>query len=138
MPWTRLVVQGKTTNRDQTIDLPEFILQNRETLVLKPNDDYSDQHTFFGWEMNESGWERALKQAMRFPLRGAGARNPCARGVPVSPTGATWSSARCRWTCIRTPTSARVQGCSSWVSAGGSGFSSAAGLTPTFILEPSK
>ena len=36
---------------DKPIDLPEFIVQNRERLALKPNDDYSDQHTYFGWEM---------------------------------------------------------------------------------------
>jgi hypothetical protein len=35
--------------------------------VLKPNDDYSDQHSFFGWEMDEAAWDRALKQAMRSP-----------------------------------------------------------------------
>jgi hypothetical protein len=32
----------------------------------------------------------------------------------------------------------KVLGCSSWVSAGGTGFSSAAGLTPTFVLESSR
>ena len=30
----------------------------------------------------------------------------------------------------------KVQGCSSWLSAGHSGFSSAAGIVPTFILDP--
>ena len=40
-------------------DLPEFIAQNREKLALKPNDDYSDQHTYLGWEMDAAGWERA-------------------------------------------------------------------------------
>jgi len=30
----------------------------------------------------------------------------------------------------------KVQGCSSWVSSGKSGFSSAAGIVPTFILDP--
>ena len=45
----------------------EFIQQNREKLVLKPNDDYSDQHSFFGWEMDDAAWERALKQALRRP-----------------------------------------------------------------------
>ena len=29
----------------------------------------------------------------------------------------------------------KVQGCSSWLSSGKSGFSSAAGIVPTFILE---
>jgi hypothetical protein len=30
----------------------------------------------------------------------------------------------------------RVQGCSSWLSAGNVGFSTAAGVTPTFIIDP--
>src|ERR1700683_3213243 len=34
VPWTRLVSAAKTTYNDQTIDLPEFIAQNREKLVL--------------------------------------------------------------------------------------------------------
>src|SRR5436309_985938 len=67
VPWTRLVAAAKTTYEDKTIDLPEFITQNRDRLALKPNDDYSDQHTYFGWEMDAAGWERALKQAMRTP-----------------------------------------------------------------------
>src|SRR6185312_2466263 len=67
VPWTRLVTATKTTYEDKTVDLPEFITQNREKLALKPNDDYSDQHTYFGWELDSSGWDRALKQAMRSP-----------------------------------------------------------------------
>ena len=30
----------------------------------------------------------------------------------------------------------KVQGCSSWLSSGQAGFSSAAGIVPTFILDP--
>src|SRR5215813_2159490 len=45
--WTRLVSAVKTTYGHQTVDLPEFMVQNREKLALKPNDDYSDQHSFF-------------------------------------------------------------------------------------------
>ena len=30
----------------------------------------------------------------------------------------------------------KVQGSSSWLTAGNGGFSTVAGLTPTFILEP--
>ena len=67
LPWTRLVAATKTTYGEQTVDLPEFIAQNRERLALKPNDDYSDLHTYLGWEMDAAGWERALKQAMRAP-----------------------------------------------------------------------
>src|SRR3954454_1061056 len=67
VPWTRLVAAAKTTYDSKIVDLPEFINTNREKLALKPNDDYSDQHTYFGWEMDTAGWERALKQAMRTP-----------------------------------------------------------------------
>ena len=35
--------------------------------MLKPNDDYTGQGSFFGWEMNDTGWERALQQARRTP-----------------------------------------------------------------------
>ncbi len=42
VPWTRLVSAAKTTHNEQTVDLPEFILQNREKLALKRDDDYSD------------------------------------------------------------------------------------------------
>src|SRR6202050_4119380 len=67
VPWTRLVAAEKTTFEDKTVDLLEFITQNRERLALKPNDDNSDQHTYMGWEMDAAAWDRALKQAMRAP-----------------------------------------------------------------------
>ena len=67
VPWTRLVAAAKTSYGDRVVDLPEFISQNRERLTLKPNDDYSDQHSYFGWEMDAASWDRALKQAVRTP-----------------------------------------------------------------------
>jgi len=67
VPWTRLVAASKTTYEEPDIDLPEFISKNRERLALKPNDDYSDLHAYYGWEMGDAEWERALKQAMRAP-----------------------------------------------------------------------
>jgi hypothetical protein len=67
VPWTRLVAATKTTCHEETVDLPESIARNRDKLLLKPNDDYSDQRSFFGWEMDEAAWDRALKQAMRSP-----------------------------------------------------------------------
>lgn len=134
VPWTRLVTPGKTTWRDQTIDLAEYILQNREKLVLKPNDDYSDQHTFFGSELNATAWERALKQAMRFPYVVQERVEPVRAVFPLS----NWGHLEFREMQVDVHPHAymgKVLSCSSWVSAGGSGFSSAAGLTPTFIIE---
>src|ERR1022692_3007351 len=56
VPWTRLVSAARTTYGEKPIDLPEFITQNRERLTLKPNDDYSDLHSYFGWEMDGAEW----------------------------------------------------------------------------------
>ena len=36
VPWTRVVHSAKTTYQDEQVDLPEFILKNRERLVLRP------------------------------------------------------------------------------------------------------
>jgi len=134
VPWTRLVSASKTTYEDQTIDLPAFIAHNREKLALKPNDDYSDLHTYFGWEMDAGAWERALKQAMRapyvvqervepersvFPLLSFGHLEFREMQVDVHPHAYL----------------GKVQGCSTWLSAGTSSFSSARGIVPTFILD---
>jgi hypothetical protein len=65
--WTRIVSARKTLHGDKEIDLPEFILNQREHLALLPNEDASDQRTYIGAEMNAAGWERALKLALRSP-----------------------------------------------------------------------
>ena len=68
VPWTRVVKAGKTTYHDETIDdLLEYIKQNREKLVLRPNDEYSDMHSFIGYEHDEGSWARAIREALRAP-----------------------------------------------------------------------
>jgi hypothetical protein len=134
VPWTRLVSASKTTHNDQTIDLPEFILQNREHLALKPNDDYSDQHTYFGWEMDTAGWERAIKQAMRAPYVVQERVEPVKSIFPLM----SYGHLEFREMQVDVHPHAylgKVQGCSSWLSMGKTGFSSAAGIVPTFILD---
>ena len=59
-----MVAATKATYRDEIVDLPVFILKNRDTLVLKPNDDSGENHTIRGWETDDSGWDRALKRAL--------------------------------------------------------------------------
>lgn len=135
VPWTRLVAAAKTTYDEKTIDLPEFIAQNRERLALKPNDDYSDQHTYFGWEMDSAGWDRALKQAMRAPYVVQERVEPVRSIFPLMSFG----HLEFREMQVDVHPHAylgKVQGCSSWLSSGKSGFSSAAGIVPTFILDP--
>ncbi len=134
IPWTRVVSATKTTYNDQTVDLPEFILQNREKLVLRPNDDSGDRNTFTGAAMDASAWERALKVASRgsyvvqevvpparftFPVNRYGSLDMQEMQVDVQPHAFL----------------GKVNGCSSWLSAGGTGFSTVSGLAPTFLLE---
>ena len=135
VPWTRLVAAAKTTYEDKTIDLPEFITHNREKLALKPNDDYSDQHTYFGWEMDAIGWERALKQAMRTPYVVQ------ERVAPVKSVFPLMNFGHLEFRELQVDIHphaylGKVQGCSSWLSTGKTGFSSASGIVPTFIIDP--
>ena len=83
LPWTRVVKAGKATRGDQTVDLPEFIKQNRETLVLLPNDEYTDLNSFIGYEHDDGSWARALARSAARSLRGAGAGEAGTHAVPA-------------------------------------------------------
>jgi uncharacterized circularly permuted ATP-grasp superfamily protein len=134
VPWTRLVAAGKTTYNGETIDLLEFITQNRDKLVLKPNDDYSDQHSFFGWEMDENAWDRAIKQAMRSPYVVQEKVDPVRSVFPM----VTYGQLEFKDMQVDVHPHAylgKVLSCSSWLSTGHVGFSSVGGLVPTFILD---
>ena len=64
VPWTRRVIEGRATRLGASIDLPEFILKNRERLVMKPNDEYGGKGVFIGWEKTDSEWAEALHVAL--------------------------------------------------------------------------
>ncbi len=135
VPWTRLVTAAKTTYDDQTVDLLEFVARNRERLALKPNDDYSDQHSYYGWEMDSNGWDRALKQAIRSPYVVQERVDPVRSLFPLM----TFGHLEFREMQVDVHPHAylgKVHGCSSWLSASSAGFSSAAGIVPTFIVDP--
>jgi uncharacterized circularly permuted ATP-grasp superfamily protein len=136
VPWTRVVKAGKTQYREETVDLLDFIRDNREKLVLRPNDEYSDLHSFIGYEHDEGSWARALREAQRspyvvqervppvrtvFPLMSFGHLEFKEMHVDVQPQAFL----------------GKVAGCSSYVSASGAGtYSPAAGIAPTFIIDP--
>lgn len=135
IPWTRVVAPSNVSYKDKTIDLIDFILNNRESLLLRPNDGSAELHTYRGWETDSAGWERALRIAMRtpyvvqervevvrsqFPIYRYGQLEIKEMQVDVHPHAYM----------------GRVQGCSSWLStAGASGFSPVAGPAPTFIVR---
>jgi hypothetical protein len=65
VPWTRRVEDAKTTHGGEEINLLEFVRAKRDTLVLKPNDDYGGHGIFIGWESDESAWDRAIEEGLR-------------------------------------------------------------------------
>ena len=65
VPWTRRVEDTRTTHADSEVDLLEFVRANRETLVLKPNDDYGGHGIFIGWESDAAAWDKAIEEALR-------------------------------------------------------------------------
>jgi hypothetical protein len=67
IPWTRRVQRGRTTFHDAEGDLLELIRNERERLVLKPNDDYGGHGVFIGWETTAGDWEDALAAALERP-----------------------------------------------------------------------
>jgi uncharacterized circularly permuted ATP-grasp superfamily protein len=64
IPWTRRMIEGRTTYNGQRVELFDFVRQNRGRLVLKPNDDYGGHGVFFGPHLDESAWDDAITAAL--------------------------------------------------------------------------
>ena len=135
VPWTRVVKAGPASHKNDSVDLLQYIKDNRETLVLRPNDDYGDLNSFVGYEHDTGSWERALREAQRapyvvqeivrptrtlFPLMNFGHLEFKEMQVDVQPQAFL----------------GKVEGCSSYVSAAGmGGYSPSSGIAPTFIID---
>ena len=67
IPWTCRVEERHTRYHGQVVDLLPFILEHRENLVLKPNDEYGGKGIVLGWETDPGGWVQALQTALTEP-----------------------------------------------------------------------
>ena len=54
---------GQPQPAKENIEVRE-LRENRERLVMKPNDEYGGKGVFIGWEMSPSEWDRALADAL--------------------------------------------------------------------------
>ncbi len=68
IPWTRRVEERHTLYRDRQVDLIPFILEQRERLVLKANDEYGGKGIILGWETDAHEWEQAVHTALAEPF----------------------------------------------------------------------
>jgi hypothetical protein len=135
IPWTRLVQAAKTTHKGHTVDLPDFVMKHRAKLILKPNDDSPDQHSFRGSDTDDIGWEKAIRQAMRTPYVVQEIADPAKVVFPLMQYGSLLMKEM--QVDVHPHTFyGKVHGCSSWLSiAGSQSFSTLTGLAPTFVLE---
>jgi len=67
IPWTRVVAERKTRHAGREIDLVPYVRANRESLVLKPNDDYGGKGIVLGWTADAAAWDEAVDQALTEP-----------------------------------------------------------------------
>lgn len=135
VPWTRVVQTVKTTYQAREVDLPEFILRNRQHLVLQPNDDSGEYHTFRGSDTDDSGWEKALRLAMRNPYVVQEVVEPVLETFPLLTYGHL-EMRKMRVDVYPHSYLGKVQGCSSWLNAAGpNAFSTLSGVAPTYLLD---
>jgi hypothetical protein len=64
IPWTRRMVDRRTTYYGRSVELVNFVRRNRARLVLKPNDDYGGHGVYFGPRSDEPAWDNAIATAL--------------------------------------------------------------------------
>jgi hypothetical protein len=67
IPWTRRVQERYTTWRGHPVELLRLIIEQRENLVLKPNDEYGGKGIMLGWQTEPAEWEQAVLRATLEP-----------------------------------------------------------------------
>ena len=67
IPWTRVVAERRTTHAGRAVDLVPFVHEQRERLVLKPNDDYGGKGIVLGWTVDAAQWAKAVEVALASP-----------------------------------------------------------------------
>jgi uncharacterized circularly permuted ATP-grasp superfamily protein len=67
VPWTRVLADRKTVKDGLEQSLLAIVEAERETLVLKPNDEYGGTGVMLGWESSGQAWNSAVHAALLDP-----------------------------------------------------------------------
>ncbi len=65
IPWTRPLRPGKVEIGGKTVDLLEYLASHRAQFVLAPNDAQSNLPIYDGATLEQTPWDRAIKQVLR-------------------------------------------------------------------------
>ena len=68
VPWTRLVEERSTTYGSDEVHLVEFIAERKDSMVLKPNDEYGGKGIVLGWTVDDATWQAAIHTALSEPF----------------------------------------------------------------------
>jgi len=135
IPTTRVVSERRVAwDGEEEVDLPQFITANRERLALRPNDDSEERQTFIGREMDQAGWERAVRTALRSPYVVQETVDQPTAEFPVYNYGSL-AVKEMRVEVHPHVYMGKVQSASSWLTPAAGTFSTITGITPTYLLE---
>jgi uncharacterized circularly permuted ATP-grasp superfamily protein len=67
VPWTRVVADVETEKDGAEGSLLDLARRERESLVLKPNDEYGGTGVLLGWEAAAGAWDDAIQAALSDP-----------------------------------------------------------------------
>ena len=62
IPWTRVLRPGRVSYGQWTIDLLDFVSDNRARLVLKPASEYGGHGVALGMETEQGDWDRIIAE----------------------------------------------------------------------------
>jgi uncharacterized circularly permuted ATP-grasp superfamily protein len=136
IPWTRKVRDGATTWRGREVpDLVRHVVDHREQLVIKPNDDYGGRGVTLGWLATPEQWEAALRTALAEP-----SVVQEAVPVPTEPFPVVAPERRTMQLCIDTDPylfQGRMRGCLTRVSSSAlmNVTAGAGSVVPSYVLE---
>jgi hypothetical protein len=135
VPWTRLFVPGKATRGKEQVELIDYTREHRQELVLRANDESSDSPEFMGQDLSADEWEKAMRQAQRIPYVVQERVEPARLMFPLL----SYGHLEFQEMNVDVHPQAffgKVNGFSSFLTATSSGgFSTSAGIAPTFIID---
>ncbi len=134
IPWTRIVVAAKTQKAGETIDLPEFISNNKDELMLVPNDSTGALPVFDGAATEQPAWDRALKQALRERYVVQERSDPVTAKFPVL----SYGSMEMREMNVDVHPHmflGEVKSCTAHLTAANAGFSTMEGVAASFLID---
>jgi uncharacterized circularly permuted ATP-grasp superfamily protein len=62
VPWTEILADNVVSFGKKRVNLRDFIIENKDILVLKPANMYGGKNVYIGLETSQETWERVMNQ----------------------------------------------------------------------------